>query len=292
MSTATFGFLPLLDRAVVAVTGADAVGFLDNLATNALDKLKPGEARFSALLTPQGKIAYEFFAYRTADGFLLDTHRATTAEFVKRLTLYKLRAKVTIKDESAAMLVAASPEPPKDTSTPAFLDPRDPALGLRVLSRDPTLRLAFDPENEAAYLKWRIARGIPQAGLDYTLGDTFPHEANYDQIAGVSFTKGCFVGQEVVARMQNKTVVRKRVVKVSGQAPLTAGAALLVGAAEIGRVGSVYGRDGLALLRLDRVVEARDKGETMTANGVAVTADAQALSAYSKSVADRPVVDL
>jgi tRNA-modifying protein YgfZ len=290
MAAVAFAFLPLLDRGVVSVTGVDAVSFLDNLATNALDDMKTGDAKFAALLTPQGKIQFEFFALRTTEGFLLETHKDKTAELVKRLTLYKLRAKVTIKDE--AFVVAASPEISRDRLTPGFIDPRDAALGYRLLSRDTTLHLAYDAATAADYHRHRIAHGVPEAGLDYALGDTFPHEANYDRLHGVSFSKGCFVGQEVVSRMQNKTVVRKRVVKVTGVAALTAGAPVLVGEAEIGRIGSVDGVQGLAMLRLDRALEAADIGQTLSAGGVALRVDAEALAAYKKSVADKPVIDL
>jgi tRNA-modifying protein YgfZ len=292
MADPAFTFLPLLDRTVVSVVGADAVAFLDNLATNALDQLKSGDARFSALLTPQGKITFEFFALRTFDGFLLETHRASAAELVKRLSLYKLRAKVTFKDEGAVMLVAASPERPADRATVSFPDPRNAALGYRVLSRDPTLRLLYDPAQEQAYHRIRIGLGVPAGGLDYSLGDTFPHEANYDRIAGVSFSKGCFVGQEVVARMQNKTVVRKRVVKVMGEAALHSGASVQIGDAEIGRIGSTDGVSALALLRLDRALEAAKASQPLTADGVILTVAPDELALYAQSVANKPIINL
>ena len=131
--------------------------------------------------------------------------------------------------------------------------------------------------------------GIAEGGRDYPLGDTFPHEANYDRDAGVSFTKGCFVGQEVVARMQNKTVVRKRVVAITGTAPLTAGAEVLIGGtAAIGTIGSVDGSRALALLRIDRADEDADKGQTLTTtDGATVTADPAALAVYRASAAAR-----
>jgi tRNA-modifying protein YgfZ len=285
MTTAAFGFLPPLDRGVVSVTGADAVPFLDNLATNALDDLPVGAARFAALLTPQGKIIYEFFALRTADGFLLDTPRDTLPDFVKRLTLYKLRAKVNIRDESEAMLVAASTAEPAEKSNLHFADPRDGALGWRLISRDPTQRVLHDAHAEAAYHRQRLARGIPACGIDYAIGDTFPHEANYDRLNGVSFKKGCFVGQEVVARMQNKTIVRKRVVRVDGAAELTKGARVMIDTAEIGRIGTVDGKAALAMLRLDRVAEAVAAGTPLMADGIAITVDAAAMGDYNARVA-------
>lgn len=276
----TFPHTHLPDRVLVAVVGADAVSFLDNLATNALDTLQPGDARFAALLTPQGKIQFEFFALRTADGFLLDTLKARSAELIKRLNLYKLRAKVTIADD--ARDVSVSPTP----AGVSFADPRLAALGFRCIGADAQMA------DDRAYHAHRVTLGIAEGGRDYPLGDTFPHEANYDLFDGVSFTKGCFVGQEVVARMQNKTVVRKRVVRITGSSALTEGAPILIGDAEIGRIGSVDGVNALAMLRLDRASEARDKGQALTAADVSVTPDPTALARYAQSVIDRPVIDL
>jgi folate-binding protein YgfZ len=111
---------------------------------------------------------------------------------------------------------------------------------------------------------------VPEGGKDYAFGETFPHEADLDQLGGVSFTKGCFVGQEVVSRMQNRASIRKRIVPVVGAAPLTTGAEVAAGAAVIGTIGSVAGTHGLALVRLDRAAEAAAKGDSLTAGGVAI----------------------
>lgn len=270
----------LADRSLVAVAGAEAVGFLDNLVTADLAKVPVGDARFAALLSPQGKIQFEFFVRRTEAGFILDTPADRAAELIKRLMLYRLRAKVTIAEAGRGVVVSPT------RLSGGFADPRDARLGFR--SSGEGLKVA----DASSYHAHRVVLGIPEGGRDYPLGDTFPHEANYDLIAGVSFTKGCFVGQEVVARMQNKTVVRKRVVKISGTTPLTEGAAVQIGDAEIGRVGSVDGTHALALLRLDRAVEAAAKGQPLMAGSAVIVPDAAALVRYAKSVAERPVVDL
>jgi hypothetical protein len=112
---------------------------------------------------------------------------------------------------------------------------------------------------------------VPEAGKDFPIGDTYPHEADFDQLNGVSFAKGCFVGQETVARMKHKGVVRKRVVPVEAQAPLKSGAPIMLGEAEIGTIGSVAGTRGLALVRLDRAAEASAKGQAILADGVAIS---------------------
>jgi folate-binding protein YgfZ len=123
----------------------------------------------------------------------------------------------------------------------------------------------------ASYHAHRIALGVPEAGKDYPLGDTFPHEANLDALGSVSFTKGCFVGQEVVSRMQHRGTARKRIVIVEGDGPLEHGSEILAGPAAIGTIGSVAGGQGLALLRLDRAQEAVAKGEPLTAGGARIT---------------------
>ncbi len=288
MSTTVVALLP--DRGVVSLTGADAVDFLDNLATNDLSGLRTGEARFAGLLTPQGKILFEFFALRTDDGWLLDTRADRLADLLKRLTMYKLRSKIVLADVSADYGIAAAwgPEAPAVEGGWLYGDPRHADLGWRLMA--PQVKLAalageFVPE--ALYHERRVALGVAEGGFDYPLGDTFPHEANYDRLDGVSFAKGCFVGQEVVARMQNKTIVRKRVTRVTGTEPLTTGAEIRIGAAVIGTVGSVAGPHGLALLRMDRAAEADDKGEPLVAGAATVIVDTAALDQYRASVAAR-----
>jgi folate-binding protein YgfZ len=280
----------LADRGVVSLSGPDAVDFLDNLATNDLSGVGAGEARFAGLLTPQGKILFEFFAMRTEDGWLLDTLGAKAADLIKRLMMYKLRAKVVLADVSADHAVAAAwgPAPPAMGDGWCYADPRSAELGWRLIVPGTAAALSTGA-TEDDYHRHRIAVGIAEGGRDYPLGDTFPHEANYDRNAGVSFTKGCFVGQEVVARMQNKTVVRKRVVAITGSAPLTTGTDVLIGGtATIGTIGSVDGTRGLALLRIDRAAEAADKGQPLTAaDGAAITVDPAALDRYRASAAAR-----
>lgn len=297
----------LPDRSALSVSGADAATFLDNLVTNDLDGMDAGEARFAALLTPQGKILFEFFVVRTEGGFLLDVRRDKAGELAKRLGLYRLRAKVEIKDLGADSAVAAIWwEPPGAPATSftyeadmlaSFADPRDPRMGLRLIVRSagggaPVRDLSgVAMAGEGRYAAARVAAGIGEGVYDYPLGDSYPHEANFDLLNGVSFKKGCFVGQEVVARMQNKTVVRKRVVGISGTG-LSAGVDVKAGEASIGSVGTVGGDRALALVRLDRVVEALEKTLPITVGGRDVTVDPTAIGRYRQSVANKPVIDL
>ena len=288
MSTPPVALLP--DRGVVSVTGDDARGFLDNLVTNDMDLLDRQPAIHAALLTPQGKILFAFFVVKVPDGFLLETSRMAAADLVKRLTLYKLRAKVALNDISAsrAVVVSWGEEQPELPLALSYPDPRSVALGWRhLMAPEMAQKLAPQDAGAAAYDRHRIGTGVPEAVRDYLLGDTFVHEANFDGQGGVSFTKGCFVGQEVVARMQHKTVVRKRVVRVAGASPLTEGADVLVGEAVIGRIGSTDGCAGLAMLRLDRALEAHGKGQVVTAAGVELTVDRDALEAYQAAAKAR-----
>ena len=238
----------------------------------------------AALLTPQGKILFEFFVVRSGDAFLLETARDQAAALVKRLTLYKLRAKVDIRDMQDGWRVSAAWGGPVqdrgDASHVAFPDPRLPELGTRVLAEGGTAGSGTDADAQD-YHAHRIGLGVPEGGKDYAFGDTFPHEADLDLLQGVSFTKGCFIGQEVVARMKHKGVVRKRVLPVKAAAPLRSGAPVKVGEAEIGRIGSVAGKLGLALLRLDRYAEARGKGEALLADGTEIWVRKTGLAAKS-----------
>jgi folate-binding protein YgfZ len=292
MTAAWIALLP--DRGVVGVTGPDAAAWLDNLVTNDLEGMTIGEARFAGLLTPQGKILFDFFVVLTPAGFLLETELDKTAGLAQRLGLYKLRSKVEIKDAAGEVIVASSQgdvraRPPGAIS---FVDPREAHMGDRVLIPGPMVGETLAQMGAARgapemYHRLRIAHGVAEGGQDYAYGDTFPHEANFDLMHGVSFTKGCFVGQEVVSRMQNKTVVRKRVVRISGAGALASGADITVGPAVIGKVGSVAGTEALAMLRLDRVLEARDKGQALLAGDVPITVDPAALTRYQDSVAER-----
>jgi hypothetical protein len=267
----------LAGRGVVAVEGPDAVGFLQGLITNDVEALAPGAARFAALLTPQGKILFDFIALRGPDGFALDTAAALAPDLAKRLRFYKLRAKVEIADRSDALAVLAgwgdAPAP-----AGAFADPRLPALGWRAIV--PVAEAAGLPADEAAYRAHRIALGVPEGGEDFAHGDAFPHDANMDDLAGVDFAKGCYVGQEVVSRMKHRGTARRRVLTATGASPLPpAGTAVTAGGKPIGAVGSSAGTRGLALVRIDRAKAAMDERIPIEANGLAL---ALALPAYAR----------
>jgi len=271
----------LPDRGVVKVAGDGARGFLHGLVTADMLALTPGAARFCALLTPQGKIVADFMVTearaKDGGGFFLDVPRALCVTVVDKLNIYKLRAKVMIEDLSQTLGVLAAWDGNGATRQGlSFADPRLPALGLRVLL-PPHLAAAAAAELGAAlvepgaYEAHRIALGVPQGGSDFAYGDAFPHEADMDQLGGVDFAKGCYVGQEVVSRMEHRGTARSRTVPVryDGPAP-AAGTAVMAGDRPVGTFGSAAGGRGLALLRLDRVSEALAQGQPLTAGGATI----------------------
>ncbi|MBS0249705.1 MAG: folate-binding protein YgfZ [Proteobacteria bacterium] len=286
----------LADRGVVSVTGPDSEKLLQGLVTNDLEGLADGEARHAALLAPQGKILFDFFAVRHGDGYLLDVALAKAADLAKRLAMYKLRADVTITDVSDSFKVYAvwgdDSKKLAEGRGISFPDPRHPALGLRLFAA-PDKNFSTpdhaEPESDSplAYDALRIEFGIPEGGKDFEFGDAYPHEADFDLLNGVSFTKGCFVGQEVVARMQNKTLVRKRAVKISANAPLEANCEILLGDIPVGRIGTADGTHAIAMLRLDRVLDAEEKNQPLTAGGIAITPDENAMSRYRSAATAR-----
>jgi folate-binding protein YgfZ len=274
----------LPDRGVIKVIGDDARKFLHGLVTADMLDLTPGTARFCALLTPQGKIIADFFVTEApqADGggFFLDIPRALAATLFEKLNLYKLRAKVLIEDLSEILGVAAAwdgQSTAKECTTKlglCYADPRLPALGLRIMIA-PHRGAAAASELGATlveaedYEAHRIALGIPRGGLDFAYGDAFPHETDMDQLGGVDFAKGCYVGQEVVSRIEHRGIARTRAVALRYDgAPPESGAPITAGERQVGTMGSAARGRGIALIRLDRVAEAEPAA--LTAGGIPI----------------------
>ena len=280
-------FLP--DRGVVKVSGEDARNFLNGLVTTDVTELEPAQGRFGALLTPQGKIVVDFLITEApgghGGGFLFDCPRALAKTLTDKLAFYKLRAKVAVENLSDSLgVIAAWDGDPAVTPDLAFADPRDHALGLRILAPQELAAkvaalIGADLVDASAYEAHRIACGAPRGGLDFTYGDAFPHETNMDRLHGVDFDKGCYVGQEVVSRMQHRGSARTRTVKIllDGPSP-EPGATILAGDKAVGTMGSTAGEMGLALIRTDRVADALSAGLALTAGGLGIRlAEPQAL---------------
>ncbi len=273
-------FLP--DRGVVKVSGEDARAFLDGLLTTNVELVTPGTGRFGALLTPQGKIIVDFIVTEAPEahggGFVFDVPLALAQAFATKLGFYKLRKKVTVDNLSSQLgVMAAWDGTPATTPDLAFEDPRDPQLGWRMFVPDDLVdqtaaALGAEVTDSNAYEAHRIVCGAPRGGTDFIYGDAFPHETNMDRLHGVDFDKGCYVGQEVVSRMQHRGTARTRAVRVrlDGSVP-EIGLPVTAGGKPVGTMGSSSNGVGLALLRTDRVSDALDAGLPLTAGGLPIS---------------------
>jgi len=266
----------LSDRGVVKVGGEDARHFLNGLVTTNIDLVRPGLGRFGALLTPQGKIIADFFVTEIpaghGGGFLLDCPKSLAQPLAARLSIYKLRAKVAIENLSDALGVLAIWDgTPQMTPDLAFADPRDESLGWRVLlpaelADKAAAAIGAEIVSEDEYEAHRIACGAPRGGIDFAYNDAFPHDTNMDRLHGVDFDKGCYIGQEVVSRMQHRGTARTRIVRVGMDDAVAAGTPVTAGDKTLGTFGSSAGGRGLALLRIDRVADAVEAGTPVLAD--------------------------
>jgi len=260
----------LPDRGVIKVAGDDARKFLNGLVSNDMGKVAPGQARFAALLTPQGKIIVDFIVAEAepedGGGFFLDCPRALAPALKDKLTFYKLRAKVTVDDLSAVLGVMAVWDGAGSSEFGlSYADPRLPALGSRTilppeLVAEAAADLGATLGDAEAYQAHRIALGVPRGGADFVYGDTFPHEADMDQLGGIDFEKGCYIGQEVVSRVEHRGSARRRVVPVAYEFAPISGLPVMAGEKEVGTLMSAVKGHGLAFMRLDRVADALAAG--------------------------------
>jgi folate-binding protein YgfZ len=271
----------LSDRGLIKVSGADARGFLNSLFTSELGQVKPGVGRFGALLTPQGKIVADFLVTEAPDddggGFLIDCAGPLAQGLADKLGFYKLRAKVVVENLSDRLgVLAVWDGKPATEPGPAFADPRDLRLGWRILvpaqlAPKAAALIGAEPVDAAAYDAHRIACGVPRGGIDFSYGDAFPHETNMDRLHGVDFDKGCYVGQEVVSRMQHRGTARTRIVRLAlDNARPEAGVEIRAGDKPVGTMGSSAEGIGLALIRIDRAADALDAAVPLMADGVSV----------------------
>ncbi|MFT3811106.1 MAG: hypothetical protein QM698_14425 [Micropepsaceae bacterium] len=261
----------LTDRAVLAVMGETAADFLQGLVTNDVTKLNPGSGTYAALLTPQGKIVTDFLVHAAPGGFHLDAPATHAADLLKRLKLYRLRAPVTLEDLSPTHAVFAAwganplPHPEEGALAPVSKDvPPDPrlhALGARWIAPidPPPFTGEVPPQGAegadqalAAYHAHRLALGVPDSAD--TEGQ-FALDANLEELHGLDFKKGCYVGQEVTARMKHKAAPRRRLARLVFDGPAPAPGTRLTGAdgTEVGELKSGHGREAMASVRLNRI---------------------------------------
>ena len=283
---AAAGYVVLGDRGVLALHGVDARPFLQGLITNDVDRVREDQAAYGALLTPQGKFLFDFFIAQDGDRLLLETERTRLGELQRRLMLYRLRSKVEIEDLSDDLTIAALigqdvaglldlPEQPGACRVLdqglAFLDPRLVQMGARALlpARQAGTILAKlgVPELErAAYERLRLGLGVPDGSRDLVVEKATLLESGFEELNGVDFAKGCFVGQELTARMRYRGLVRKRLLPVTFKGPAPAsGTIVRLGEREAGEMRTAIDGHGLALLRLEQVAKAKEAGVPLIA---------------------------
>jgi tRNA-modifying protein YgfZ len=285
------GYVLLAERGVLAVRGLEAVPFLQGLVSSDLNRITAERAGYGALLTPQGKFLFDFILLRAADELLLDTERARLGQLLQRLTMYRLRSKVELEDVSERWAVAAAlgdgvaarfdlPDRPgacrRLADGFALVDPRLPQLGVRVLLPPdrigPTLEsLGLARLEPAAYEQARLTLGVPDGSRDLVVERSTLLESGFEELHGVDFAKGCFVGQELTARMHYRGLVRKRLLPVVLKGPRPEpGTIIRLGEREAGEMRSSVDGRGLALLRLDRIAEAEQAGTPLSAGATEV----------------------
>lgn len=254
--------MPLNDRALLSVSGSEARGFLQGLVTNDAERVTPETPVYAALLTPQGKILFDFLIFEHEKTLLLDCSRPLREALQKRLSMYRLRAKIEIVPRDDLAVFASW----DGSAADAPFDPRLNALGQRKIG------VSQAAEASSAYLDRRLDLGLPE-GADFGQDRIFALDAGLEELNGVSFDKGCYVGQELTARMKHRGTARKRLLMVESEnsEQLATNAPLTAGGREIGEVLNTYGARGFALVRLDRLADAGDNPVTMNGLHMSVT---------------------
>lgn len=240
----------LPDRAVLALSGADRVGFLNGLVSNDVAQAAPGRAVWAALLTAQGKWLADFFIFAEADRLLLECEAAQAPLLLQRLQRYKLRADIALAETARVVHVAWAGTPDAALGTIAAPDPRLPEAGWRLLA-DGALGCTATAEDWDLH---RLTLGLPDGSRDLEPEKTILLEAGFDELNGVSWTKGCYMGQELTARTRYRGLIKRRLLPVRAAAALPPpGTPLISQTREIGQMRSSRGMVGLATLRLDAV---------------------------------------
>jgi hypothetical protein len=285
------GYIVLADRGVLALRGADVRPFLQGLISNDIERIRPDHASYAALLTPQGKFLFDFFIVQHGDELLLETELARVGDLQRRLMMYRLRSKVEIEDVSAGFAVVAliGEGVAEMLDLPvrrgacralehglAFVDPRLVRMGVRALlpaqnAASAIAQLQLDEAPRAAYERLRLSLGMPDGSRDLIVEKATLLESGFEELNGVDFGKGCFVGQELTARMKFRGLVRKRLLPVTfdGAAPAP-GTIIRVGEREAGEMRSSSDGHGLALLRLEHVAKAKESGVPLIAGGTEI----------------------
>ncbi len=247
----------LAHRSIISVSGAEADAFLNAIVTASILGLRVGEYRYGGLLTPQGKLIADMLLTRAGEAILLDCASMAAPAIIRRLTMMKLRAAVSIEERTdlGVSVFRGSPDPRSQLAPMRLIGPR------------------MEAGDASAYHAARIAAGLAEQGFDFGAEEVFAADINMDLVGGIDFRKGCFVGQEVASRMKRRGTARRRTLRVNVPAGTPAPCPVLAGDFEIGMLTSISGGEALARVRIDRLAEAQSKGEPITANGGAAYFD-------------------
>lgn len=265
--------LTLSDRRIVRITGEDATHFLERLITTDVEKIAKGELLPGALLSPQGKVLFDFLIGRIDNGYIIDMSVKLAESFRKRLSLYKLRSKVEINESPESVInVSWQKDSSFSQNDSTFADKRFPD-NEKVFRR---LSLGTPPAlcSKDALDQWNLLRikyAIAESGYDFTPGDVFPHDINFDQIGAISYKKGCYIGQEIVSRMHHRATARRRMLVVKSNNNLPPAGAIETDGKMIGNLGTVVGKNASAIVRIDKVKAGLDKHTPFTVGENSVT---------------------
>lgn len=256
----TLPLIPLPGRSVIAVAGPDRVAFLQGLVSNDVTRAADGRAVWAALLTAQGKYLHDFIIIADGERLLLDVEAARREDLLRRLRLYKLRSKVDLVDLAGQYAVFARLDPARDEDAPVtaveggweLADPRHPGLGHRLILTPDAAAARNATGDIAAWEAARLALGVPDGSRDLVPEKSILLDNGFDELHGIAWDKGCYVGQELTARTKYRGLVKKRLVPVAVTGPLPApGTAVTAGATEVGEMRSGHGDLALALIRLE-----------------------------------------
>ncbi|EJF86664.1 YgfZ/GcvT domain-containing protein [Bartonella rattimassiliensis] len=260
----------LKNRAIIKITGEEATDFLQSLITTDVKKISPQEMFPGALLSPQGKILADFLIGKKEDGYLIDITMSLADTLYKRLLLYKLRKKIEII-QPFQKLVTVSWNNKTDTLNfdSSFVDKRFPQQEkiIRIYGKMPFLASEYND----MWNQLRIRYAIAESGQDYEIGKVFPHDINYDQINGLAFNKGCYIGQEIVSRMHHRRAARRRILIIKSQGELIPQSNIEAGTKVLGHLGTCVTNEALALMRIDHVKDAMDHNILFTVKNIPVT---------------------
>ncbi|WP_026479951.1 folate-binding protein YgfZ [Ahrensia sp. 13_GOM-1096m] len=248
------------ERTLITFDGSDATHLLHNVLTCNIESLNPGIAQIGALLTPQGKIMFDFLISKTGDNvYLVDIETGSAAAFIQRMKMFRLRSKVEIT-ESTESLVSISWDDDSSASSDALRDTRFADMAVYR-----SYKSGITATDRTEWDALRIEQGVAESGLDFQLGDAFPHDVSLDQNGGVDFKKGCYIGQEVISRMHHRKTARRRILIAKTDTDYGEATDLVANDKPVGSLGTKIGQSALALCRIDRVKDAIDNGHMIKA---------------------------